>query len=335
MASDLKPVYLLSGTDRPKVERALARLRNRFPAGAVERYQAAEVSGEDAVAACNAPGLFGGAGRLVEVSGVERWKTADAKAVAAYLNVPTPDTVLILVGEDLKRDSALAKACGRAGEVLVYDAPKRDLPKWVAEQFARVGAHAEPAACRAIVELVGDNLAELELEVDKLAVWADGQEIVEGDVAALVPARAETSSFALTDAWGRRDVPAALAACETQLEHAADVRRELTRLAGQLAGHVGRVRACQVYEAEGKSSREAAGELKRHPFYVEKLFAQARNFGVDELRRAVVELARLDLALKGKSRLPGELELERTLVEITRARAPDSAAAAGTAAAAR
>lgn len=326
MASELKPVYLLAGTDRPKVDRAVARLRSRFAEGAIERLSAAETTGEDAVAACNALGLFGGAGRLVEISSVDRWKAPDTKAVTAYLKTPTPDTVLALVADEIKRDSALAKACGQAGELLVYDAPKKDLPKWVAEQFSRLGAEADSAACRALVELVGENHMELAIEAEKLAVWADGQEIQEHDVAMLVAPRTETTSFALTDAWGRRDVAGALAACEAQLAHAVDVRRELTRVAGLLAGHVGRVRTCQRFEAEGKSSREAAAELRRHPFYVDKLYAQARNFGPEELRRAVVELARLDLALKGKSRQPGELELERAIVAITRVPVPAGAA---------
>jgi DNA polymerase-3 subunit delta len=326
VASDLKAVYLLTGTDRPKIDRALARLRARFPADAVERLSAGDVTGEDAVAACNALGLFGGAGRLVEVGEVDRWKAPDAKVVAAYVKSPTPETVLALVGTEIKRDSALAKACAQAGEVLAYDVAKRELAKWVAEQFSRLGTRADPAACRALLELVGDNLGELELEIEKLAVWAGDDEVGEGDVAGLVTARAEVPSFTLTDAWGRRDVPGALAACEAQLEHASDTRRELTRLVGLLAGHVGRVRDCQRFEAEGKTAKEAAVELKRHPFYVEKLFAQARNYGVDELRRAVTELARLDHALKGGSRLPGELELERALVEITRP--PQQAAAA-------
>ena len=55
-----------------------------------------------------------------------------------------------------------------------------------------------------------------------------------------------------------------------------------------------------------------------HPFAAEKAFAQAANFGVDELRDATVRLAQLDHALKGGSRLAGDLELERALVEITR-----------------
>ena len=34
------------------------------------------------------------------------------------------------------------------------------------------GAKAEPAACRRLSELVGDDLYELAGEVDKLATWA-------------------------------------------------------------------------------------------------------------------------------------------------------------------
>jgi len=322
MPDELKPVYVLSGGDRPKVRRALDRLRARFGADAVERLSGAETSGENAVAACNALGLFGGGGRLVLIEGVEAWKAADAKAIAAYLENPTPATVLALVADTLKSDAPLLKACAKVGEVLVYEIPKRNLPRWVGEQFARLEAAVEPEACRVLVELVGEDAGELAAEIEKLALWAGGAEIGEADVSRLVAPRSETTPFALNDALGRRDVGSVLGACEVQLEQAADHRRELTRLVGQIARHLERIRACQDLEAQGVSPREAAGRLKRHPFYVDKLYAQARNFGQEELGDAVVRLARLDLALKGASRLPGELELERALVEITRAREP-------------
>ena len=48
---------------------------------------------------------------------------------------------------------------------------------------------------------------------------------------------------------------------------------------------------------------------------------------MDELRDATVRLAGLDLALKGGSRLSGDLEFERTLVEITRPAGAKSATA--------
>src|SRR4029079_4928537 len=71
MADELKPAYLLAGTDRPKIDRALDRLRRRFEPHALELLSAAEVSGEDIVAACNALGLFAGGGRLIVVGDAE------------------------------------------------------------------------------------------------------------------------------------------------------------------------------------------------------------------------------------------------------------------------
>jgi DNA polymerase-3 subunit delta len=318
---DLKAAYLLTGSDRPKIERALHRLRERFGEDSVERLSARDASGEDAVAACNALGLFSSVGRLVLVEEVERWKAADAKAIADYLATPTPETVLALVGDELKKDSPLAKACAKAGDVLVYDVSKRDLPKWVAEQFARHGVKAGADACRALVELAGDNLQELATEIDKLALYAGPDEVDVEAVELLVAARADVPPFVLTDAWGRRDVDAVLAACESLLERSTPRSREVHALVGRLAAHVRRVRACRRLDEEGVRPRDAAGRLKMHPFAAEKAFAQARNFSAGELGDAVVGLAELDLAVKGNSRLPVELELERTLVAITRPRA--------------
>jgi DNA polymerase III delta subunit len=101
MADDLKPAYLLAGTDRPKIDRALERLRRRFEPDTVELLSAADASGDDLVAACNALGLFADGGRLIVVDGVDAWKAADAKAIAAYLKAPAPATTLALVGEAL------------------------------------------------------------------------------------------------------------------------------------------------------------------------------------------------------------------------------------------
>jgi DNA polymerase-3 subunit delta len=324
VATQLKPVYLIAGSDRPKVARAARRLRDRLGVDATETISAAEASGEEAVAACNSLGLFAEEARLVVVEEAERWKAADVKAVAAYLEQPAPSTVLALVAGELKKDSALAKTCAKAGEVLLYDAPrKRDLPAWIGEQFARLGASAEPEACRLLAELVGEDLEALSTEVDKLATWAAGETIGARDVERLACPRAEATIFTLTDAWGRRDVAGVLEAAESLLE---GTPRELPRVLGQFVHHVTRVRASQALAAEGIRPRDAASRLKVHPFAAEKAFAQAQNFTIDELRAAVVRVAALDLAVKGGSRLPSELELARALIDVTR-RVPEPAAA--------
>jgi DNA polymerase-3 subunit delta len=325
---ELKPSYLLSGSDRPKIETALVRLRRHFPTESVETVSATEASGAEAVALCNSGSLFGDA-RLVVVVDVDGrrtsegrlaggWKAADHQAVTDYLAAPADATVLALVGHEVKKDAALAKACAKAGQVLVYDVPKRDLVKWVAEQFSAAGAQADHDACVALVHLAGEDLRTLAAEVDKIATWAAGEPVGEREVEQLVAATAEPPTFALTDAWAKRDTGRALEASEAIFEREGRPRRDVApRLAAALGFHLGRLRQLKRLAAEGVGPRAAAGKLRMHPFYAEKVAAQAEGFSEEELRRATVRLAQLDLALKGESRLSPDLELQRALVDLS------------------
>lgn len=324
-----RPVYLLTGSDRPKIATALARLRGHFAPEAIEVVSALDTSGAAAVALCNAGSLFGDA-RLVVVEGVDGsrdadnrrkggWKTADVDAIVAYLKSPAPATVLALVGEDVKKTTAMWKACAKAGDVLEYVVPKSKLAGWVAEQFRQRGTRAEPEACAALLQIVGEDLHALALEVDKLATWAAGEPIGESEVLALAAPFAEEPIFVLTDAWAARDAARALGASETIFERESKPRRDVApRLAGALGSHLGRLRSVKRLAAEGVRPRDAAGRLKMHPYYAEKLFAQTEGFSPEELRDAVVRLAELDGALKGQGKLAPDLEVQRTLVALMR-----------------
>ena len=318
----LRPAYLLTGTDRPKIARALARLRARFGPEAVETCSADADSGEDVVAALNALGLFG-AGRLVVVQGAERWKKVDVEAMRRYVAEPAPGAVLALVTEEMPRDSSLADAIGPAGEVLRYDVPKpKDPSVWVRAEFERLAAEASEEAARRLVEIVGDDVSMLAVEVEKIAVWAGGEPVGVRDVELLaVPGAGEAPAWVLSDAWGNRDVAGVLAACGAELDRGV----EPFLIAVRLAGQVGFVRAVQSLAGEGLGAREIASRLKKHEFRVRKALAHAERYARGELDAALVRLAEVDAALKGASRLPAELELERALVEVTRA--PEAARA--------
>src|SRR5215218_4796224 len=144
-AEPLLPIYLLAGTDRPKHVRALARLRTRFGPESVEILAADASSGDDAVGACNALGLFAEeGGRLVVVHGVERWRKADIDAVGAYLTQPAPGAVLALVAEEPLKSAALTSLGEKHGQVLQFDVPRpANLHAWVRSEFERLGAKAD------------------------------------------------------------------------------------------------------------------------------------------------------------------------------------------------
>ena len=334
-STPLKPVYLITGNDRPKVDVALARLRDRVGEDAVERHSASEITGGDAVGLCNAGALFAGEARVVLVEDVDgrrnqdgrlvgAWKKADLEAVVEYVGDPAPGTVLVLVAEEIRKDAPLAKACAKAGAVLVFDVAKKELPTWVVKRFEAAGIRVDRDVARLLVDLVGEDMHALGLEIDKLEQWAGGEtKVVTGrDVEALVSSTADTPPWGLTDPWGRRDVRGVLGAVEEFLERSAESRSSvLLRLAGSMTQHVTLVSACHRFEAEGMTAQQAADRLGlKGPrgFRVRKAYEHARNYSAEELADAVVRLAELDHALKGGSRLAGELELELTFVEITR-----------------
>ena len=325
-----KPVYLLTGSDRPKIDIALARLRTHFVPEATDLVSALDTSAEAAVALCNAGSLFGDA-RLVVVEDVDGrrdsdgrrkggWKAGDIAVLSTYLASPAPATVLALVGEAVGKTTALWKDCAKAGSVLEFAVAKKAIQGWVAEQFAKRGVQAEPEACALLLQLIGgEDLHALAGEIDKLSTWAAGEPIGEREVELLCTASAEVPIFALTDAWAGRDAARTLEASETILERESKPRRDTAaRLAGALGMHLSRLRSVKRLAGEGVRSKEAAGKLKMNPYYVQKLYGQAETFSAEELHDATVRFAELDGALKGKSRLAPDLEVQRALVELTR-----------------
>ena len=125
MAAELKPVYLITGADRPKIQRALRRLRSRIGEDAVEMLSASEASAGDAVAACNSMGLLGGGRRLVIVEDVERWKAPDAKTLAKRL-----------------------EAAVQSGDQSRVEAEHRQLVRWLDRAAAKGALHRNTAARR-------------------------------------------------------------------------------------------------------------------------------------------------------------------------------------------
>lgn len=332
--SELKPVYLILGNDRPKVETALARLRGRFDAGSIERLIAAGkegVTGEDVVAACNAGTLLLGE-RLVLVTEVDGrrddrgrlaggWKAADVEAVVDYLRAPAPGTVLCLVGEELRQDSALAKACRSAGDVLVWEVDRRKVGDWVAKSFAERGVKVEREAVDALVECVGEDKLALALEIDKLAIWADGEPVGADEVRRVAAPNHEVPPWELTDAWGKHDIAGALTAMEAMLDRPDGAARGgAAGLSAMLAGHLSKLTRMKAMLDAGLGSKDAATKLGLKPYPAQKLARQVEELSVEELRDATTRLAHLDHALKGGSRLAPELELQLAVADVARER---------------
>ena len=251
-APDLKPVYLLTGSDRPKIATALARLRRHFEPEAVELVTAQEATGEDAAALCNAGSLFGDA-RLVVVEGVDGRRNAEGRLVERLegrrregdRGVPRarrrPAPCSRSSAEELKKDAPLRRRVAKTGDVLAFDvreAERRQLGRRALQAGGRAGRAGRVRGSRPSRRRGPPRSSRTRSTSSPL--WAGGEPIGEREVELLVAAVAETPTFALTDAWAQRDIGAALGASETILEREGRPRRDTAapprRRAGQPVG---------------------------------------------------------------------------------------------------
>ena len=195
-ASSLRPVYLICGSDRPKVRRAVDRLRRRVVAeagsdlnvtsvrrGRSGRAQTAQSRRAEVLAAALAtlqtpsfiPGL-----RLVLVTNGHRWLAKDRQALVAYLDDPMPDTVARRRGRHVRqgrrpvqgRRRSTARCCASTCR------SAHELPAWVRDRATRRAGLAprRPPRRGTCSRSSGEDPERLERELDKLAAYCRGQE---------------------------------------------------------------------------------------------------------------------------------------------------------------
>ncbi|HEY3765059.1 MAG TPA: hypothetical protein VGL44_07860, partial [Gaiellales bacterium] len=245
--ADMKPAYLIAGSDWPKVDAAIVRLRARFEPESVEQLSAGGDEPIDVAGACNALGLFPGQ-RLVLVRNAEALDEDAIAAIVDYLRSPSPDTCLgIFGGAGFGPRHALVKAVEAVGEVRLFDAPERkQASDWVVKRFAEARSVCPPAVARRLVELVGEDVGDLALETDKLIAYCGSEPPEVEDVERLVIAGSDIKPWDITDAWGRRDTSAVIGLATADVER----REDVGRVVAQLSAHVRRVhRAAVMVEA--------------------------------------------------------------------------------------
>lgn len=313
----LKPVYLITGTDETKVEKAMRRLRDRVvgDSGTDLNVDIFDASQETAAAVVQAASTlpFGEGVRLVLVTSVGAWNKADKDLIVNYLAMPSETTCLALVGGGIRKNEMLMKAVADAGQVLSYEAPRpSNLPSWVQDQADERHLKMEPQAVRRLVTITGSNQRAILGELDKLATYLGRGKVGLEDIEELCWVSPEVRIWDLTDSLGARDRQAVF----RHLEELLADRTAPAAVFFSIAKHLRNL--CVVVSARerGEDVMGAAAELGLKPFPARKLADQSRNFTAAGLQQAVHLLADLDADLKGRRDLRPDLALEMAVARI-------------------
>jgi DNA polymerase-3 subunit delta len=313
VSEPLEPVYLICGSDRPKVLRAVARLRSAVAAagGSEELHDALDIDPRSVAGLCEQLGLFGG-DRLVLVSGVEIWTAEPVKLLEPYLAAPTPGTTLALVaGPGMKKDHRLLKVLDGKRR-LAFEVPDgRELPNHLRKEAQRIGARIDSEALRLLIEVAGSDAIALEGELDKLATYAAGELIDAEMVEALAFPSGGVSAFALIDVVAARQRRATFRV----LERAFDAGEKPHSLLPMVARQIDLLRQARRELDAGGSAGTLARRTGIHEFRAKKAMAAAAAWSEREAALAVCRLADADHAMKGGRRIDPELALERALAD--------------------
>src|SRR5215210_2068213 len=302
-------VYLLLGDDEERKTRGVERLRE---GRAAEAYDAAETSPESVVSACNSYSLFG-EGPFVLVRNLDAWNAAQKAKIVDYLQDPSPETDLVMLGTKLGAREKLLGAVKKTGEVHDFKQPTgKALARWAVGYAKKQDLALPEDAAEELVTRCSDDKVRVSREVEKLALYADGTANLE-DVEALCAPDLQSNIFAFVDSLAAGDRGKALALLEAligtgepALRIVYMIRRQFRLLA----------RARSLLE-DGASRSEVASALKIPPFVARRLEEQARKMGEGDLEKALALVLDLERGLKGGSDLRDELQVELAVLKLS------------------
>lgn len=303
---EMKPAYLIAGTDEAKIARTRSRLRERAEReggpGALELFDAGEGRrAPDIEALVNSLAAISliASRRYLLVDGIDAWGKADTeRAVAALAQIP-PETTLALVSHG-KAPAGLVKAVEKAGgEVLSFDAPReRELPKQLVADARELGFELEPAAARLLVERLGPRPVRLRTELERLALWAgSGGEVGVPDLESMVADTSEEAIWTLADAVVAGDEAETMRVAEVLVTQGEALPRIVYSLAPRLRQAL---RAATELEA-GRPAAEVAKGLSMHPYAAKMLVSKVKGRTPEDLDASIRALADLELWSRGGS----------------------------------
>ena len=299
-----KPAYLIHGDDHGRIAERRARLRALAEAASgaqgVEVFEG-EASTPEAVASALGAMTFAFARRFIIVDGTERWAEKDLGPLRAALETIAPETTVSFFAREegrLKAPSGLRDAVlGAGGQVEAECSVKPwELPRWVMAQARALGLDLDQEAARGLVQHVGDRQQRLRRELEKLALLLGaGRAVSASELEALSAPSAVRKVWALADAMLAGDAPAAMGIY-------LKLRVQGERVPGLIYWIAQRLRQAAEAAArleQGASVAQVKRGLRMPPRAADKLIADARRAGSENLRRALRELSDLELSSRG------------------------------------
>ncbi|HXM41787.1 MAG TPA: DNA polymerase III subunit delta [Bryobacteraceae bacterium] len=329
------PAYLFLGPESYHRGRARAALLKAF--SAVTQYDLAGTALAEVIDDARALSLFASE-RLIFAGNAEAAlprTRADEDAedgdgpagstdmLAAYMKDPTPGVALVFdaprfdfEGDDKRKQERVRKFYAAVGEPVEFKRASADEARREAAALARrAGLSIDPATVDLLVEALAADLTRIAVEVEKLALYAQGRPVTEEDVGLLAPDARATTIFALVGALGRRDRSRSLEILDTLFRDGEYLPVALSFLSAQFRA------ALVAKEAGLRSPQQIQGHFAKMGVQMwgsraEQVFQTVAKFSKTQLERAMELTFEADRDLRS-ARPDDRIVMEQFILQLT------------------
>jgi len=236
--------------------------------------------------------------RLVLLEAVfQNKKEVQVKIVEFLKECRIPDSTILVFWERGVPDQrgVLFKTLIKFAQVEEFAALSSwQLPRWIKEEVEKKGATISSGAVSELVLRVGNDLAQMSNEIDKLHAYVGHDEISKQAVQTLVKAKFETDIFKLVDALSQKDRRQALKFIHDQIALGAEKLYLLAMITYAFRNLILVFDLKERGFLEGAIAKQAA----LHPFVVKKTLSFVPKFNLSDLKRVYRKLLELDGKIK-------------------------------------
>lgn len=212
-------------------------------------------------------------------------------------NLPETTRLVFLEAQSLRTNHRILRFAEKVenGYVRQFSRPEGSaLNRWIEKRFESRGGTATPHAVQTLAMNIGNDLALLENEIEKLVLYRAGEPVEAEDVTLLCPHVAEASIFDLVDALGGRQGRQAALLLNKKLAEGTDPFYLFAMIVRQFRLLI------QIRELgeDGLRPPAIAQRLHIHPFVAGKLHQQCQRFTLAQLEQIYAHLLETDVGAK-------------------------------------
>lgn len=228
-----------------------------------------------------------------------RLNDEENRILEAYVENPVPSTVLVFAHKHKKLDSRkkAAKALDKAKVLFLSESVKENnLPKWIADECAKLSIKTAPNIAHLLAEYMGNNLSRIANELNKMKIILKEGQVLDGTIIENhIGISKEYNIFELQKALGTKNANAAFRIAYFMGKNPKN--NPFMMMLSSLYNYFSNVIIYQTMT--GQPQQAIASQMGVHPYFLKDYAESARLYPLKHATRVISILREFDMKGKG------------------------------------